>query len=381
MISALTCLVTLGLACASPQQPSKSVATSVSMPVPAPQRARSDAKYQRQSVNMLTSFVPSKPRWGTYDTGKLAGSTVSDLYAWYLGYKGTLPKKLTVDWSLQLHKLWAHKAAISKTSIATVTGDMLVAEYDRFDPERMSLGEYESAADAQARLMYRSLDWGQVGEMYFVTKNGSTDTRRLALLKRVAADIRGRTLVAYAMTELLPSSGNYSGAYLDFLLRHGGRRYVESLPAIHDQLTSYGPFQFTSKAVYDTGSVAVGGASRVNRALPQRLRIPGSVTLFRGDQHLRAAYLFAISNLAVFIRKLDERHLATFERVASSKSLELAQFIATAHNKPAVAYSSGVKWLNAKAKPDYRASCPTVSRRYATKTFENFKALSLLAAL
>lgn len=374
MISSFTCFV-LGVACASPQPSS-----SVSMSIPAPQKAQSGVAFQKRSVKMLRA-LPSQSRSGTYDTGKLAGSTVSDLYAWYLGHTGIVPKKLTVNWSLQLQNLWAHKAAISKTGIVKVTGDMLVAEYTRFDPERMSLGDYESVADKQARLVYRNLDWGQVGEMYFVTKDGTTDTRRLALLKRVSANIKGRTLVAYAMTELLPSSGNYSGAYLDFLLRNGGRRYVESLPAIHDPLTSYGPFQFTSKAVYDTGTVAVGGASRVNRALPQKLRIPGSVTLFRGDQHLRAAYLFAVSNLAVFIRKLDEKHLATFERVASSKSLQLAQFIATAHNKPAVAYASGMKWLTAKAKPEYRASCPAVSRRYATKTFENFQALSLLAAL
>lgn len=375
MISTFTCFV-LGVACASPQ-PS---ITSVSMRIPTPQKAGSSVAFQKKSVTMLRS-IPSQSRKGTYATGKLAGSTVSDLYALYIGRSGTLPKTLTIDWSLQLQNLWARKAAISKTGIVKVTGDMLVAEYARLNPERMSIGQYESRAGTQAHLMYRSLDWGQVGEMYFVTKAGTTDTRKLALLKRVSAGISGRTLVAYNMTELFPSSGNYSGAYLDFLLRNAGLRYVESLPAIHDPLTSFGSFQFTSNAVYDTGSVAIGGASRVNRALPKSLRIPGSVTLLRGDQHLRAAYLFAVSNLAVFIRRLDEKHLATFERVAGSKSLQLAQFIATAHNKPAVAYSSGTKWLTAKAKSEYRTSCPAVSRRYATKTFENFQALSLLAAL
>ncbi len=362
----------LALSCGIQERP-KNVLV---IPVPKAHKPSPSHAYQAETVRLFR-LIPTKEHSGVYATGKLAGSTVSDLYAAYIGKNGVLPENLRINWNDQLKRLWAHKFALTNNTPARDTGTMLTAEYEHLDPERMSLSDYQAIAGRQASLVYRSLNWGAVAHDYFrdmTTKN--VDERKLTLLKRVAKNIGGRTLIAYAMTELFPTSGNYSNAYMDFLLRNAGRRYVESLPALHDPLTSFGPFQFTAQAVYDVGTNdAVGGASRVNRALPPRLRIPGSVTLFRGDDHVRAASLFAISNLAVFIRRLDDRHVAMFERIADMRSLELAQFIATAHNKPEVAYASAKRWLDAKAGTTYQHSCPQVSRRYADKTEDNYQSL------
>ncbi len=343
------------------------------VPFDTPSRAE-----QREMLRLLT-LVSVRAHKGTYRTGKLAGSNVGGLYAAYWGHKGRVPSRLTVDWNKQLRLLWKRKAAIpGSATIVDVTGDMLVAEYERLDPERMSLREYQDIADAQAKLVYRNLDWKEVCATYFTDSEKHVDQKRCALLKRVARLVDGRVLMSYMMTELLPTSGNYGRAYVDFLLRNAGRRYVESIPALHDSYTSFGPFQFTAKAVYDMGYVpTVGGVTRVNRALPSSLRVPGSVSFFREDDHLRAAYLFAVSNFAVFIRRLDDRRFALFGRIAASHRQELAQFIATAHNKPETAYDAGEAWLRAKAGSAYRDHCPEASRRYAQKTIENYRALAL----
>ncbi len=352
--------------------------TATSQVVPKAQKAKASHAYQTRTIQIL-KWLPTKEHQGVYATGKLAGSKVSDLYAWYLGRSGTLPKNIRVDWNRQLARLWTHKFTLTQNKPVLDTGTMLVLEYSRLDPERMSLGEYQAIAEKQSRIVYTSLRWEKVGIMYFANpKTKTVNIRKVALLKRVARNIRGRTLIAYAMTELFPTSGNYSQAYLDFLLRNAGRRYVESLPALHDPLTSFGPFQFTSKAVFATGSDAVGGASRMNTALPAHLRIPSSVSLLRGNAHLRAAELFAISNLASFIRKLNDKQIAQFERIVETKSLDLAQFVATAHNKPTVAYAAGIRWLNAKALSSYGHRCPKASKQYAHKTSENYQALASL---
>lgn len=316
-------------------------------------------------------------RTRTYKMGRLAGSKATNLYSMYLGHTGVIPKRLTINWNKQLEKLWVRKTRISKTTVVRKTGDTLVVEYLTQDPGLMSLRTYQRIANKEAKLTYTNLDWDTVGKFYFRDpKTKGVDGRRLKLLKRVSKSIRGRTLTAYMMTELLPGSGARGHAYLDFMLRHGGRRYVESIPAQYDTLTSFGPFQFTSHAVYDVGNTGkMGGASRVNRALPQSLRIPGSVSMLRGDHHLRAGYLFAVSNLAVFIKRLDARHLATFERVAGSREMDIAQFIATAHNKPEVAYRAGRRWLESKTLASYRDACPEISRLYADKTSKNFHSL------
>jgi hypothetical protein len=180
------------------------------------------------------------------------------------------------------------------------------------------------------------------------------------------------------MAELLPSNnGELNRDYLDFLLRHGGRRYLESLPALHDDITSFGPVQFTQYAVYDVPGER-RGASRVNVALPRgsELRIPGSTLRLRDNDHLRAAYLFAVSNLADGIRSLSERQLTTFERVAGPRGVDVAQFIAVAHNKPANGRRALRAWLDAGGNGSFRDYCVPVSRLYAQKTINNYWALS-----
>ena len=315
----------------------------------------------------------AKPTIGSviYQTGPLAGRKAGDLYAAYLGYSGTvIPTELEINWVKQLDTLWTRKSGRrGVTPVAKQAHQSLVAEYASLNPGRTSLESYQKIAGTHAKTICAELDWSHVQRMYRL------DDRKGALLKRVSCNMGGRVMLAYAMAELLPSAnGDLNRDYLDFLLRHGGRRYVESLPALHDDITSFGPLQFTHYAVYDADERR--GASKVNAALPTRLRIPGSTLKLRGDDHLKAAYLFAVSNLADGIRGLNSTQLRTFDRVAGPRGVDVAQYIATAHNKPAVARKSLRRWLDNGAQSSYLISCPRVSRLYATKTLNNYQALS-----
>jgi hypothetical protein len=306
-----------------------------------------------------------------YQTGPLAGRKAGDLYAAYLGYSGkVIPTELEIDWVKQLDTLWTRKSnRRGVTPVAKLAHQALVAEYASLDPGRTTLESYQRIAGQHATTICAELDWKKVQRMYRL------NDREGALLERISCNMGGRVMLAYAMAELLPSAdGNLNRLYLDFLLQHGGRRYVESLPAVHDGITSFGPLQFTQYAVYDANERR--GASIVNTALPQRLRIPGSTLKLRGDDHLKAAYLFAVSNLADGIRGLDSTQLRTFEQVAGPRGVDVAQYIATAHNKPVVARKSLRRWLDNGARSSYFVSCPRVSRLYATKTLNNYQALS-----
>ena len=315
-----------------------------------------------------------------YETGKLAGRRAGDLYAAFLGYPVAkkpavtlIPAELTIDWAAQPDRLWVRKAnRRGVTPVARQVGAALVAEYASKDPGRITLESYQEIAGNQAAAICAELNWGQAQATYRL------NDREGKLLKQVSCNMGGRVLLAYAMAELLPSTdGGLNRDYLDFMLQHGGRRYFESLPALHDDIASFGPLQFTQYAVFDTPRER-RGASRVNVALPagSELRIPGSTIMLRENDHLRAGYMFAVSNLADGIRKLNGKQLATFERVAGPKGVDVAQFIATAHNKPAVGFKSLQRWLDNGAKGSYRDSCPRVSRLYATKTLNNYNALS-----
>jgi len=61
------------------------------------------------------------------------------------------------------------------------------------------------------------------------------------------------------------------------------------------------------------------------------------VVKMRGDDHHKAAYLFAICNLALLMRGINEADKKQLFGKASQIRPSITEFIATAHNLPAVA--------------------------------------------
>jgi hypothetical protein len=161
---------------------------------------------------------------------------------------------------------------------------------------------------------------------------------------------------------------------LDFLLRNGGREFVEYIPAVYDGKTSFGPYQFTEFALYD-GKGGPRGASVPNRALPLELQIPGSVIRLHDDLHFRAAYLNALHNIAMLIRKLNKKELAVFARVGVKSDKALMEFVAVAHHAPAYAMRAGRRWLDNGARKSFMVSAGGPYLIYAQKTASNYDAL------
>ena len=320
------------------------------------------------------STAPAK-----YPLGKLAGRPAADLYAAYIGFsgRGVLPKSLSIDWDARLSALWDAKVVRSKNSATVVrTRGLLINEFASGSRRRMSVRDYQKVADREARFVHHNLDWNKVGQMY-LAKKGKVNARKLRLLKNVAGQVKGRALVAYALTELMPgrNDGGFNRDFLDFLLRNAGRAYVERIPALYDRFTSFGPYQFPQYAVYDSGNER-RGASVVNLALPAQHRIPGSVIKLRGNEHSKAAYLFVVNNLAILIKRLNNKQLTTFERVWRSSAASIVEFIAVAHHAPALAFRAGQRWLDNKARLPFRRSCVGRTIQYANKTAVNYRALA-----
>lgn len=315
-------------------------------------------------------------RKGTYPTGVLAGRPADDLYSHYLGSDGgRLPETITVDWNDRLKYLWEQKIKRSKGNAVVVRASREVRhEYRTLNPGTMRLRDYRKIASNDARRTYNSLNWDVVGRLYF-TKGKKLNQRKLKLFKAVAKSIDGRELMAYMMTELMPSmDGGFNRDFMSFLLRYGGRRYVESIPAIFDPKTSFGPYQFTEYALYDVGGER-RGASVLNQALPASMKIPGSVIKLRGDLHIRAAYLFALDNIARLIKRLNDKQLATFERIYKRSARDLVQFIGVSHHAPGYAPKAALRWLDNGGRAAFSVSTAYRFKMYARKTSANYDAL------
>ncbi len=303
-------------------------------------------------------------------TGELEGVKLGGLATQYTGINGRAPKEVTVDFNAQLDKLWKNKLAKSDNPVVRQTYNSQVQKYFQSNHTLMTIDDYiQNEIAPTLKDVKNNLDWNSI------KKSKKMNTEQLTLLRHITDSISPKDLMAYSLTELMPTlDGQVNVALFDFMLRNGGKEYVELIPAIYDKLTSFGPYQFTSFALYDHNGEK-RGASVINEALPPKKRIPGSVMLLEGTDHHKAAYLFAIDNIANMITRLNRSQIGTLKEVGPSKKEDIIQFIATAHNKPGHAYDAAKRWLDNRAKSDYTQSCGNGIRVYSQKTGINYNAL------
>ena len=198
----------------------------------------------------------------------------------------------------------------------------------------------------------------------------------MRVLKKVCSAVNAQDLLAYSLTELMPSAdGKLNVNVLEFLLKNAGREYIESIPAIYDAKTSFGPYQFTEFALFDHKGQK-RGSSIPNQALPGKDRIPGSVSKLRGKDHYKAGYLFMVDNMANFVHKIGWSELGILENQFKENKDDVIAFLATAHHGPGWANKYATNWLKDKAKKHYQDYCTSDAyKQYANKTKANLKAI------
>ncbi len=273
----------------------------------------------------------------------LRGRKLNDLFTHYTGIAGLVPDKVPADFpTQQLPKLWAEKERRhGETPAVAEARKEFIATYDQKKAEKMGWRGFREHAQLSIDSLRGTLDWQGFGKTFGLT---SVDLR---LVHELESEINGTSLIAYCLTELMPGTdGRLNRDMLDFLLHAGGHEYVERIPAVNDEKLSFGPYQFTEFALFDTGHER-RGASRVNRHVPQSLRLPGSVVKMKGDDHHKAAYLFALCNLALLVKGIDENDKHALLGRSGKLHEPIVEFIATAHNLPAVAIKDFRNYLSA----------------------------------
>ncbi len=277
--------------------------------------------------------------------------------------KGTDITATTTDWNAQIKKAWAIKCRQRCTDVAQSFGAKVGSIYPAA-PHRMTITTYVSLAGQAARDVRTAMYWQELAEAYHLTSAQS------ALLTALLEKIGGKELIAYALTELMPSSdGRSNRAALNFLLQNAGREYVELLPAVNDRFTSFGPFQPTQFALYEVEERR--GASKTNQFLLKKMRIPGSVQELRGDAHFRMAILFVIDNLASIVGMVEDGNLPDAKTV---RSADLVSIVACAHHQPAPCRTAGARWLTDGAKKPFSLDENTALTIYIKKTRANLQA-------
>lgn len=281
-------------------------------------------------------------------TGALEGERFhNNLYSHLTGIEGTVPREVNVDFENQLamlcdmKKRFVEKRPRMDKRVFLQVCDELKREYSTLDKGKTSLQSFLNVTQREVDGVMRNLNWQELGE------RKQLSTEKLDLLRAISTSINARDLVAYGLTELMPTAdGELNINVLRFLLENAGSRYVHSIPALYDDETSFGIYQFTAYAVFDDGQTREG-ASDINRFL-ERDKIPGSMKDLRGDLHHRAAMLFAIRNLWYLMRECDKKQLQALSEVWRSNHTTIIEFIAVAHHAPVHGKKGALNWLTSE---------------------------------
>lgn len=307
------------------------------------------------------------------DTGPLKGNRLGDLFTRYTSISGKAPEKIDVNFYDQLSKLWDKKKDRSPRNRVVVEAcDQVLEEYKSQPRQTMSLDDYTEIIKDTVDDTKEKLSWDKIAEV----KGMSAEEKELA--KKVVDLLDEKSVLAYSLTELMPSAdGVLNKNVLEFLLKYAGARFVYSIPAIGDPMTSFGPYQFTSYALHDLPGDR-RGASVVNAALPKEIRIPGSVIKLQEEDHHRAAFLFMVDNICDLVKRSEKS--AGWEQLDDSKKVahlkeQIVIFCATAHHQPAIAKRRAAEWIEAGGADKLIAYLTPHLKAYAVKTRANLHAL------
>lgn len=339
--------------------------------------------------------IEKKPRM--YAMGRLAGVKFGGLLSEYtIGEERRVRAEEGIDFKFQQASLWRRKLEYVKKNNPDVYGRVqeaaryLFSSYDQDRSTKMPLLQYRDHTKTSLDSVRKDLHLDGITKLAAFNKLGHSQVQ---LLHRLEHEITANGLLAFALTEIMPTEGSDArtgAAVLDFLLQHAGVEYVDRIPAVHDSRISVGIYQFTSDALYELGHER-HGASLIQSIMPTR-HIPASVLQLHGDQHHKAAYLFAVYNLAMFVRDFGEGRSEKFLEHFSSMPVDVVtEYIAAAHHLPAnarraldaytdelVKYQKKTPEEKKKSKvPDtFQKHCETKGLgTYCRKTKDNLSAL------
>lgn len=319
--------------------------------------------------------------WETsFDTGDLAGADMPEgLFLDYFGIEdGKMPEHLTVNFPERLIAMWAKKnERAHHDPKVKATADAILDEYCRSEPTPSSVEQFTIEAGTVVKKVLENINWDAVRML----KGMSVGDVELA--QKLLKGVSGTNLTALCMTELMPSdNGRINKSAFDLLLQYAGKEFIESVPALYDSLVSFGPYQFTAHALDGKGQEPVG-ASIMNVALPERMRIPEEVSGLRGDAHHTAAMLYVIENVCNLINTLKQQSqaetvLGRLDNLAGERPEDVALFLATAHHAPDAAIRTAAEWLEQVTDDDaqtFLALCPPRILKYATRMQKHLEVL------
>jgi hypothetical protein len=345
-------------------------------------------KVTEASLPRQESLTPLAP--GEYRMGKLSGEKVGKLFSLYFGLKegDAIPEVLKIDFQKVLNTAYQKKVKLLEEKYEEDTAEIqkLHTHYQKFfareeaQQEKRSVSDLEKIGQEQVSALDTLVDWNKFQNIPQYKNFSDNEVKLLRYLARV---MNGKMLLAYSLTELMPSAENFTKNIRVYeFLAQNDPRILLAWPSLGDSKKSAGPYQFTRGAVGISKAGEKNGALIINQLLPPNEKIPAELeNLLSFSLQMRAAQLFVINNLAQLMfrirkneAKKNDRLLQLVSFLRSGNKEEMLSFVASAHNNPHDAITAFVSWLDADRRGQL-GDFVEETEGYITKSQGNYQAL------
>jgi cytochrome c-type biogenesis protein CcmH/NrfF len=136
-----------------------------------------------------------------------------------------------------------------KFTVAQDFYEKVVAQINFANCPKSSIEEYKNDIAHSIQEVKDNMDYPR----YFTEK--FKNSKKAELWKKICDMIDANMILSYNMTEFFPQGapgGKTEYRVLEHILKNYGKEFVFYVPAVSDDYTSFGSYQFTSLALYDT---------------------------------------------------------------------------------------------------------------------------------
>lgn len=304
-----------------------------------------------------------------------------------------VPREANVDFSYQLAALWKEKVRLIENKNGSVPEEQRLAIKELFtsyhpeSAEKADLVSYRERINAQVKEARNDVPLANIKHLRAFADFSQA---QVDLLLSLEHRLTTQTLLAFSMTELMPTSGAQAPVGVDvydWLLKNAGEAYIEEgMPSLADGEFSFGAYQFTPGVLSDEKGHPRG--ARLIEQLSTNQRLPADLGALRGKDQHRAAYLFSVHNLALLVRSLHDVNSSQLLALLPQMPADLVpEFVAVAHHNPDRAnnvfkdylykYQAAVKEPDKYKRPDFADCCTPEGDLgpYVHKTRDNLQAL------
>ncbi|OGG52804.1 hypothetical protein A3C20_01595 [Candidatus Kaiserbacteria bacterium RIFCSPHIGHO2_02_FULL_55_25] len=325
-------------------------------------------------------FLELKENKREYDTREIAGRPFGYPISAYFGTKDRIGPVTLVDFRYRLAQLWKEKMMRLRVSekerpaLAHAIDD-IVMSYDPDKAMTMSAGAYYLELTDSLSGVRAEVDWDKIHRAFRFSGPQN------ALFRSFAQNIDAKTLLAFNLSEIMPSQGNLTFKVFDTLLKTGGYEFISRIPSGGDDEMSYGPGQITAK-IFQEEKNKRGSVAKMAGMLKRPDMITKDIAQVRDRQHHMASYLDALFNIGLLVQKLklsDEQATALVREPVGD---DVRMFISGAHNRPADAIDSFERFAKAyvaarkqggQARPRFITFCTQRIAPYVGRTLANLE--------